>query len=234
MHSPELAQLRQLRLPVHTVGFGPDHFNKDIEVEEAAIPARALPTSRLVARVTLRQNGYGGEKVSLTVRENGHPLAQRTITLKDAEQSETIMFNSGVAGAHSFQIGVDPAPGEENKSNNALVRLVNVTPKKMRILYMEGEPRWEYKFIRRAVEDDQSIDLTSVVRTNRTKPTSRADSPTNWWMDSRPLRKAWTSSMAWLSAASKPTTSRRTSSGKFAISPISAAAEFFFWLAGLP
>ena len=116
-----IAQLRQLRLPVHTVGFGPDHFNKDIEVEDAAIPARALPTSRLVARVTLRQNGYAGEKVSLTVRENGHPLAQRTVTLKDAEQSETIMFNSGVAGAHSFQIGV--CRGRRINSSGMLVRV---------------------------------------------------------------------------------------------------------------
>jgi len=37
----------------------------------------------------------------------------------------------------------------------------------MRILYIEGEPRWEYKFIRRAMEDDTSIDLTAVVRTTQ-------------------------------------------------------------------
>ena len=37
-----IAQLRQLRVPVHTVGFGPDHFAKDIEVEDvAAARARA-------------------------------------------------------------------------------------------------------------------------------------------------------------------------------------------------
>jgi len=39
----------------------------------------------------------------------------------------------------------------------------------MRILYIEGEPRWEYKFIRRAMEDDTSIDLTAVVRTTQNK-----------------------------------------------------------------
>ena len=26
-----------------------------------------------------------------------------------------------------------------------------------RILYVEGEPRWDYKFLRRAVEDDPAI-----------------------------------------------------------------------------
>ena len=45
-----LAQLRQLRVPVHTIGFGPDHFDKDIEVEDVAAPARALPRFRYLPR----------------------------------------------------------------------------------------------------------------------------------------------------------------------------------------
>jgi uncharacterized membrane protein len=165
-----IAQLKQLRVPVHTVGFGPDHYAKDIELVDVAIPARALANSRLNARVAFRQHGYSGEKVKLIVRENGRPISQQEITLKpDVEQSETVQFNSGAAGAHSFTIGIDPVAGEESNQNNAMVRLVNVTQKKMRILYVEGEPRWEYKFIRRAMEDDQSIDLTSVVRTTQNK-----------------------------------------------------------------
>ena len=85
-----IAQLRQLRVPVHTVGFGPDHFSRDIEVEDVAAPARALANSRVNARVAFRQHGYAGEKVRLVVRENGHPVAQQEVTLKpEVEQSET-------------------------------------------------------------------------------------------------------------------------------------------------
>ncbi len=167
-----IAQLRQLRVPVHTIGFGPDHFEKDIEVEDVAAPARALANSRVSARVAFRQHGYAGEKVKLVVRENGHPIAQQEITLKpDVEQSEAVVFNSGAAGAHSFQIGIDPVNGEENKQNNAMVRLINVAEKKMRILYLEGEPRWDFKFIRRAITDtnDQSIELSSILRTTQNK-----------------------------------------------------------------
>ena len=85
--------------------------------------------------------------MKLIVRENGHPIAQQEIALKpDAEQSETILFNAGAAGAHSFQIGIEPrARRTEQRQNNAVVRLVNVDEKKMRILYFEGEPRWEYQ-----------------------------------------------------------------------------------------
>ena len=167
-----IAQLRQLRIPVHTVGFGPDHFDKDIEIVDVATAARALPLSKLTARVAIRQHGYSDSKVKLTVRENGHPVAQQEITLKaDAEQSETIVFNAGPKGAHTFQIGIEPVAGEQNARNNFMVRLVNVSEKKMRVLYIDGEPRWEYKFIRRAIMDydDPAIEFLGMVRTTQNK-----------------------------------------------------------------
>ncbi len=34
---------------------------------------------------------------------------------------------------------------------------------------MEGEPRWEYKFIRRAEEDDTAVQLVSMLRTTENK-----------------------------------------------------------------
>ena len=147
-----IAQLRQLRIPVHTVGFGPDHFAKDIEIVDVAAPARALAQSRLSARVAIRQHGYAGAKVKLMVRENDHPISEQEIALKpDAEQSETIVFNAGRGGRAQFPDRHRRRwRASRTRRTTAVVRLVNVTPKKMRILYMEGEPRWEYKFIRRA------------------------------------------------------------------------------------
>lgn len=165
-----IAQLKQLHVPVHTIGFGPDHFAKDVEIVDVATPARALAQSRLRARVAIRQHGYAGQKAKLIVREDNHAIAEQQILLKpDAEQSETVVFNAGAAGAHTFQIGVEALAGEENAQNNMVVRLINVATRKMRILYVEGEPRWEYKFIRRAVEDDPSIELAAMLRTTQNK-----------------------------------------------------------------
>src|SRR5205814_5459466 len=46
---------------------------------------------------------------------------------------------------------------------------VNVESAKPKVLYIEGEPRWEFKFIRRAVEDDHSIELSTILRTTQNK-----------------------------------------------------------------
>lgn len=165
-----IAELRGRRIPVHTVGFGNEKFQRDVEIRDVELPARALADSRLRAVVTFRHQGFE-QQARLAIRENGKLLASETITLKagGGQQSEAVLFNAGLAGARSLEISVDPLEGETNRRNNALTRLVNIEAAKARILMVEGEPRWELKFIRRAVEEDRNLQLVSMVRTTQNK-----------------------------------------------------------------
>jgi uncharacterized membrane protein len=167
--------LRARHLPVHTVGFGREHAVHDVEMDDAVIAPRALAGSRLAAKITFHQRGYNGAKINLTVRDvsSGQPkiLAARAVTLgpEGNRQTETLMFDIGSAGAKTLQIAAAPLAGEENNANNVLTRVVNVASDPRRILYVEGEPRWEYKFIRQAEEDDRMVQIVSMVRTSENK-----------------------------------------------------------------
>ncbi len=166
-----IARLRQQRIPVHTIGFGREKFAHDLAIEEVIVPQRALADSRVSAQVTLRQNGYTGQRARVSVRDGAKVLASETVEVKPdgATQSTTVVFSAGPAGPRTVQVTLDPLPGEENTSNNSLTRLINVTSRKPRILYVEGEPRWEYKFIRRAVEDDRTLEVVTMLRTTPNK-----------------------------------------------------------------
>ncbi len=166
-----IAQIRRAHVPVHTIGFGRERLARDVEVSDVSLPSRALADSRLSAEVTFRQFGCTREKGRLVVREGDRLLASREITFKAdaAPQTEALLFNAGLASPRSFQFAIEPLAGEENVNNNRITRLVNVTSAKPRILYFEGEPRWEYKFIHRGIEDDRSLQLDSLVRTTQNK-----------------------------------------------------------------
>jgi len=166
-----VSQIRRRRIPVSAIGFGRERAEKDIEMMDAVLPARALADSRLSAVITFRQYGYAGERATLSVRDAGKVLASREVRLKGdgAPQSEALLFNAGLAGPKTLEISIEPLPGEENRENNAIRRLVNVETRRPRILYLEGEPRWEFKFIRRAAEDDRSLQLASLLRTTQNK-----------------------------------------------------------------
>jgi uncharacterized membrane protein len=166
-----IAQIRQRQIPIHTIGFGKEKIDRDIEISEVTVPSRTLADARLAADVTFRNFGFAGQKAKLTVRDGGKVLATQEVKLKGegAPQTEQVQFNAGIAGAKSFQFLIETLAGEANTANNAVTRLVNVEAAKPRILYIEGEPRWEFKFIRRAVEDDRSLRLSTMLRTTQNK-----------------------------------------------------------------
>jgi uncharacterized membrane protein len=166
-----ISTFRSRRIPVHTVGFGSEQAPHDVEVNDAIVPPRALADSRLAAKISFHQRGYAGQKAMLSVRDGDKALAAREITLaSDGQvQNETLLFNAGPAGSKTLQFTIDPLPGEANRANNAVTRLVNVESSKRRVLYVEGEPRWEYKFIRRAEQDDRILTIVSMLRTSENK-----------------------------------------------------------------
>jgi uncharacterized membrane protein len=166
-----ISEIKRQRIPIHTIGFGREQMAHDIEVTDAQLPVRSLAKSRLQAVVTFHQHGFKGDKARLAVRESGKVLASRDIVLKSdgAAQTETVLFNAGEAGVKNLEFTLDAMPSEDNKNNNSLTRVLNVDNAKPRILYLEGEPTWDYKFLRRAVEDDKNIELVSIVRTTQNK-----------------------------------------------------------------
>lgn len=162
-----IAELRSRHIAVQTVGFGATQTANDVEIDDVSLPAQVMANSRMEASVVFHQRGFAGRKTTISVRDGNHLLASREITL-DGDghiQSESLFFNAGDAGAKPLQFSIKPLAGETNSANNSVTRLVNVEAQKRQILYIDGEPQWEYKFIREAEEKDPLVQLVSMLRT---------------------------------------------------------------------
>jgi uncharacterized membrane protein len=166
-----MSAIRQKRIPVHTIGYGLEQKLRDVEITDLQVPAKALADSRVLATVKLRQRGYAGQRARLTLRDSGRALASHDIMLKPdgSEQVESVLFNAGPAGARNLEASLEIQKDEENTNNNRTTRVMDVDGARPRILYVEGEPRWEYKFIRRAIEEDKSLRLVTILRTTQNK-----------------------------------------------------------------
>src|SRR5207244_4601835 len=55
------------------------------------------------------------------------------------------------------QFAALPLPGELAPANNARSSRVQVVEKRLRILYLEGSPRWEYRYLKNAILRDPGI-----------------------------------------------------------------------------
>ncbi len=166
-----MAAIHRQHIPIHTIGFGRVDMLRDVEISSVQVPARTLANARVQATLTLHEGGYEARHAKLSVNIGGKTLATRDVVFKrdGAPQTEQILFDAGDAGVKDIQFRIDPLADETNLENNAITRVVYVSPEKKRILYVEGEPRWDYKFLRRAIDEDKSVQLVSMLRTTENK-----------------------------------------------------------------
>lgn len=166
-----MSEIRRYNVPVHTIGVGRESIEGDIELAEVSVASRSMPRSRVSAQVTLRHDGTDDRQTRITVRDGSSVLASKAVTLRAGEpvRREWIDFGAGDAGVRNLAFAAEPLPGEEISGNNLRQSVLDVPRRRRRILYVEGEPRWQYKFMRRAVHKDASVQLVSLLRTSTNK-----------------------------------------------------------------
>ena len=166
-----LLALKARGLPVYTIGVGAPRFDRDIEITRVEVPHTTLRGTALVANVVIAQRGFSGRKVQLLAEDAGRIVASQEVILHgDGEESPVRMrVVTSETGPRQLRFRIAHEAGELIANNNAREALVTVTDRAEKILYVEGEPRFELKFMRRAVRDDQNIRLVALQRTAENK-----------------------------------------------------------------
>jgi uncharacterized membrane protein len=165
--SDAILGLKAASVPVFTVGVGRESLPRDIQVSRVTAPRTALKGTSLLIDAVVTQSGYAGQAVMLDVEDEGRIVGSQEVRLPaDGEPAAVrVRFTASDAGARLFRFKITPRPGELVKENNAREVLVHVRDRKEQILYYEGEPRFEMKFIRLAVADDPNLQLVTLQRT---------------------------------------------------------------------
>ena len=162
-----LLGLKAAAVPVFTVGVGRDRLARDVQVDRVSTPRTALQGTSLVIDAVITQTGYAGQKVSLDVEDEGRIVGSQEVTLPaDGEPAAVrVRFTAADAGPRVFRFRIAPRSGELVTQNNAREALIDVADRREKVLYYEGEPRPEMKFLRRAVAEDKNLQVVTLQRT---------------------------------------------------------------------
>ncbi len=166
-----ILQLQSDGVPVYAVGLGAERFTRDIALRHVTAPRRVLAGSSVAVDVAVGQSGFGGDRADLILEDDGQILATREFTLpRDGDVTTVrLTFTADAAGPRRLRFRIEPREGEAVVANNEIERLVSVEDTRPRVLYFEGEPRFEVKFLRRAVAEDDNVRLVVLQRTAEEK-----------------------------------------------------------------
>ncbi|HEY3159259.1 MAG TPA: glutamine amidotransferase [Vicinamibacterales bacterium] len=162
-----LLSLKAQKLPVFTVGVGSAKLPRDIQIDRVSTPRTVLKGASLLVDAVITQSGYSGQTVTLDVEDDGRIVGSQKVQfpVDGSPAAVRVRATASTPGPRVFTFKVAPQPGEVVAQNNQREALVDVRDTRERILYFEGEPRSEMKFINRAVADDKNLQIVTLQRT---------------------------------------------------------------------
>jgi len=155
-----------LGVPVFVLGVGSAEPGTDIAIEDAVTNRISYAGESVPVEVTVSSAGYGGAETVVELREGGVLLDSRRIELSGTGEEATVTFRVTPTepGVHRYVVSVPQAAGELSTANNSRVVVTTAMKGKIRVLLVAERPGLDYAFVRRELEADSNVDLTSVVR----------------------------------------------------------------------
>lgn len=160
------------RPSIFSVGIGAPSIDRDISITDLSVKPAPLQDSIYEVHVSLSQQGFQGQSARIRISGEKGLVAERVIDLPDdgRVQRHTLEIEPKEREILLYQLSVEEKSGETIRENNHHSFFVdNRLRKPLNILYVEGQPRNEYKFIRRAVQGDPSLRLATYLQTGPKK-----------------------------------------------------------------
>ncbi len=159
-----IRELEQRGIAVFAVPLGSATMASDLEVLDVDAPRRAYVRDTVPVRVEVRSNGET-PRTPVIVRlleADGTTLVDETTVEPSAwvdGRAETMMVaQSGDPGDRRFRVMVDAGEGDLVVENNSRDVDVSFADEPLRVLYLEGYPRWEYRYLKNLLVREETIE----------------------------------------------------------------------------
>ena len=181
--------------PVLAVPIGQIHPPFNIEFANAQVPRHAFVQDPVAVTAQLHITGATSVQ-STTVRlfeqtgdhHRGRELASRRITIRPgtARQTVSLMFHPSKPGNYHLKLAVDPLPHElTHRGNTSSSLWTRVVRAKVRILYVEGYPRWEYRYLKNDLMREKTTLLSCLLLSADNRFAQEGNIPINRFPDTQ-------------------------------------------------
>ncbi|MEZ5300090.1 MAG: hypothetical protein R3F11_05400 [Verrucomicrobiales bacterium] len=157
--------------PIFPIAVGSDEAAPDLGIAEASATETGFEDAPVTVNAQVLAAGFGGGPVpadAILLTEGGAEVSRQRLTLADG-QPQAVRFEIApekpglsfytLRLAHAEPGTVDAAP-----QNDARVIAVRRGAGPYRLLYVGGRPNWEFKFLRRALAEDDQLGLVGLIR----------------------------------------------------------------------
>jgi hypothetical protein len=161
-------------VPIFAVGLGSAEPARDIELTELLVDDVVFVDDTVRFQAKLQARGFEGEKVIVRLKEL-EPGSRDPKTARELEKVEVdapangqpkrveLVHHPKTTGERTYILEADKKPRELQIENNLIERMVTVRKEKLKVLFVDSEPRYEFRYLKNYLERDETIDLNIVL-----------------------------------------------------------------------
>jgi len=156
--------LRMRNVPVMSVGTGSEERLPDRELVSSSAPTFGLVNKTV--RIPFRILNWlpRDQNVVVTLEGTGETKIEKTFQVSGMGQlNDTIEWKPTKTGDYELNLTIPVLPEETIADNNAVTIPINIRNEALRVLVVESYPRWEYRYLRNALERDPGVDVNCLL-----------------------------------------------------------------------
>ena len=167
---PALARrLRSEGVPLVVVPLGSREPVGDLAVADVDAPARAFVRDKVPVRLDMDRLGPALQRSGATVRLvdelDGTVLDEIRLEPGDERSSVTLVAEPKLAGETSWTVRIEPDEPDLVPENNVASVAIELVDRPMRVLFVDGYPRWEYRYLKNLLIREESIESSNFLLT---------------------------------------------------------------------
>lgn len=165
----EAAQrLGTLRTPVLPVMIGSQERPRDLSIISVDYPQVVFKKDTPVLKARIAADGFRGEEIVVNLEHEDGTIETTTAVVPPAGVGPAIVdvdfpLEAEEVGRKEFTLKTEVRPKETRDDNNDREIAFKVVEDKSRVLVVEGDARWEFRFIDNALARDDRIELHHVL-----------------------------------------------------------------------
>jgi uncharacterized membrane protein len=173
-------RLAELPVPVYTIAYqsDPDASQLDLEVRPPTTIEKVIVNNKVKVSVPIVKSAGGEITATVSIRRGSDVEITQDVTLGDGDVQQTVdlTFTPAQIGSFVYTATVETDNGERLLANNARHFPLEVEGDSIRVLYVEGFLRFEYRYLKSRLVDDPDVDPLTLVRranpdrTDETRP----------------------------------------------------------------
>lgn len=149
-------------VPIYAYGVGITS-PRDIIVSHLSAPEIAFAKDEMPVTVQVRGQGLAGQTGRLSLKMGGEEVASKEVTFTGADEIIPLGFTPQAKGDYELTASIPPREDETSKENNTASQRVRVIDDKIKVLYIEQAPRWEFRFLQEVLLRDRRIQPSFVL-----------------------------------------------------------------------